>query len=209
MFFFRPYLRWAYKRGIKDVEMLSVKPNFTKNTFSCLLCGVAGEVTAEEFIKFVFSKNPKAQITIIDMGTEQIAAVKKIVDEKYKNYAIKIKQMNALDLTKKFKPNSFDWIETDGFIEYFDKKSLEELLHQWKLLLKKDGFITTRDFASIPPFGFLVDGIRYWFIKKYLTLSGYIHTKKDLQTLFTENDFRFVHGLTPIPTYRRFALVLK
>lgn len=207
LFFFRWYLQWAYKQGIDDAKKLEANTFFTEKNFSCLLCGVSGEITAEEFIKFVITKNPKAQITIIDMGEKQITSIKKLVVKRYKKYSINIKQINALDLHKHFKQNTFNWIETDGFIEYFNKENLQKLLQEWRIILKKDGFITTRDFASIKPFGFIIDTIRYWFIKYYLTLPIYIHTKKQLDNIFKQNKFKFISRFTPLPTYRRYALI--
>lgn len=208
LFFFRAYLQWAYAQGIRDAYSLGVPVKLEKKSFSCLLCGVSGEITAKEFIQFVFSKNKYAHITIIDMGTQQVSAIKKLVQEKYADKHISVRKINALSLQKHFSPQSFDWIETDGFIEYFDKENLAKLLKQWKLILKRNGFITTRDFASTPPFGWIVDFLRYHFIKHYLTLTGYIHTKKELDRIFLEHNFTLHCGNTPLPTFRRYILTL-
>src|ERR1051326_7574102 len=94
--FFRQYLQWSYSQGIKDGEKLGKKIDITKNNFSCLLCGASGEITAEEFIKYVLGQNKKAKITIIDMGDEQVTAIQKLVKDKYTNYTIHVKQANAL-----------------------------------------------------------------------------------------------------------------
>lgn len=208
LFFFRSLIRTGYTRGVGDLAKLGVNVDFTKPGFSCLLCGVSGEITAEEFIEFVFAKNKDARIVIIDYGKDQVEAVKKLVRGRYAGANITVKQMNALELTKNFSPQTFDWIETDGLVEYFSKPDLKKLLTEWKTTLKKDGFITTRDFASSSLFGTLVDKFRMWFIKKHLTLTGYVHTKKELDQIFAAAGFRFVSGPTPVPTFKRYALVV-
>lgn len=208
LFFFRSLIRSAYARGVGDLARLGVTPKFTRSDFACLLCGVSGEITAEEFIEFVLAKNQKAKITIIDYGEEQVAAVQKLVSAKYADRDIAVMQLNALKLTERFGPRSFDWIETDGLIEYFDKPSLKSLLNQWKTVIKPGGFITTRDFASSSLFGSQVDRFRMWFIKKHLTLTGHIHTKRELDEMFTASGFRFVSGPTPVPTLKRYVLIV-
>ncbi len=202
-------LAWFYRKGMDDVKSLGLKPDFNKEDFSCLLCGVSGEITAEVFINFVISKNKQANIIIIDLGEEQVAAVQSLVNRKYKDHNISVKQMNVLDISKHFKPNSFDWIETDGLVEYLDKPGIQSLLTQWKALLRPGGFITTRDFASSSIPGRLLDKFRMWFMKNYLTLNGYVHTKQELDEAFRKIGFIFNSGPTPIPTFKRYALIEK
>jgi len=209
LFFFRKLISSAYARGIKDLKKLGIEADFNKPGFTCLLSGVGGEITAELYIEFVIARNKKAKMVIIDLGEQQVASVKHLVEQKYKGYDITVKRMNVLDIEKNFAAKTFDWIETDGLIEYLDKPQLKSLLRQWKQVLKPDGFITTRDFASNSPFGALVDKFRMWFIKKHLTLTGHVHTKKQLDEIFAQAGFRFVTGPTPVPTFKRYALVAK
>lgn len=111
----RIYLRWAYKKCIEDLNKLNFKPNFNKKDFTCLLCGVGNETTADEFIKFVIKRNSKSKIIIIDIGEEQIKAVERLVKNNYQNLNIKIKKIDALKLDTLLGKYSLDWIETDGF----------------------------------------------------------------------------------------------
>src|SRR5579872_2104529 len=90
------FLRWAYKKGIEDLQKINFQPNFTSTNFQCLLCGVGNEQTADVFITFVTQRNKLAKIWIIDMGEEQIAAVQKLVNQKYSKLNIVVKRMNAL-----------------------------------------------------------------------------------------------------------------
>lgn len=204
-FFWRPYLRWAYKKAFDDAKSLGLTID-RKKDFSCLLCGVSGEITAEEFIKFVHNKSKDAKITIIDFGEEQIKAIEELVESKFKNSDIKVLRMNAMGLGK-FKAGQFDWIETDGFLEYFDQEDLNKLIFEWKRLLKPKGFITTREFATKSILGSLIDLIRIWAIKNYLGGRAYIHTRKDLVYTFQNAGLKFSEGFTPFPTYTRFCLI--
>ncbi|MBI5358889.1 methyltransferase domain-containing protein [Candidatus Amesbacteria bacterium] len=205
--FFPIYLRWAYNQGIKDVESLGKRVNFEKQDFSCLLSGCGNEQTADTFIQFVIKRNKNAKIYIIDLGKEQVKAIKKLVISKYKNFDVVVQQINALDLKKIISPKSLDWIETDGVMEFFDHKSLEKLLQVWHNLLKKDGFITTRDCVTEGKLTPMADFLRINIAYKWLGVKLYAHTKKDYIYFFRKIGFRYFIGDTLLYTYRRFALV--
>ncbi|MBI4225900.1 hypothetical protein HY612_02195 [Candidatus Roizmanbacteria bacterium] len=203
----RIYLKRAYRKCIEGLRQLNFVPDFNKKDFTCLLSGAGNETTADEFIKFVIARNRKAGIIIIDIGDEQIEAVKRLVQNKYQSLNIKVKQINALDLTSFIQKNNIDWIETDGFLEYFNTESLDSLLNVWNKILKKNGFITLREFASDGMIGKLIDYFRLWIAKKWLGVTIYIHTKKGLEDIFKKNNFKFVSGSTLIPTFKRYSLI--
>lgn len=203
----RVYLRWAYRKCIDDLSRLNFTPNFNKKDFTALLCGVGNEATADEFINFVITKNKEARIIIIDIGKQQIDAVTKLVQKKYASLNIKIKQTNALELASFFPNSSIDWIETDGFLEYFDKSNLTTLLNIWRKLMKEDGFITMRECASNGAIGAVIDCIRILIAKKWLGVSLYKHTKKELERILNEHQFLFVSGPTLLPTFRTYSVI--
>ena len=203
----RVYLRWAYNRGIKDLTKLKFKPLFNKKDFTALLCGVGNEVTADEFIKFVVKKNSKAKIIIIDMGEEQINAVKNLVESKYSEVDIQIKKIDALQLNNFISEQSIDWIETDGFLEYFNNKNLVNLLKIWAKILKAKGFITLRDFVNEKSIDKVIDKFRIWLGKKWPGAILFPHSKKEIEDLFKKNSFIFHSDFTLIPTFKRYSLV--
>lgn len=203
----RVYLRWAYRKCIDDLRQLNFIPDFNKEVFTCLLCGVGNETTADEFIKFATLKNKKAKIIIIDIGDAQIKAVKKLIKDKYPSLDIKIKQINALDLTSFIQNNNINWIETDGFLEYFDTAKLHNLLSIWNKILSHDGFITLRETASNGFAGKVIDHLRVWIAKKWLGVTIYIHTRKSLEKIFQKHQFKFISGTTFLPTFRRYSLI--
>lgn len=201
------YLRWAYTRCVEDLKKVGFQPDFRKKDFACLLCGVAMERTAYEFIKFVIARNPEAKIWIIDLGEEQVAAVERLVVEKYRNVDVIVRRINALDLKTLISAGSLDWIETDGFIQYFDSPSLQKLMDVWLYLLKPDGFITFRDFTTGERTVVPADRFRIWLVKVWLKAKIFRHTKEELDSLFAQLNFRKVEGATILPTYKRFSLI--
>ena len=204
---FSVYLRWAYEQGLRDVESLGIQPNFNKMGFSCLLSGCGNEQTADTFIQFMIQRNKNAKIYIIDLGDEQIQAIQKLVALKYNDFSIEVHKLTALDLARIINPKSLDWIETDGFMEYFDHQSLKKLLQIWHLLLKKDGFITTRDCVSEGKLTQVADFFRINTANLWLGVKLFAHTKQDFENLFHTIGFKHFFGNTWLYTYRRFALI--
>lgn len=203
----RFYLRWAYRKCIDDLSKLDFRADFNRQGFTALLCGVGNETTADEFIKFVIRRNKNGKIIIIDIGAEQIKAVTKLVQNKYSSLDITIKQMDALELPS-FLPNkSIDWIETDGFLEYFDKSDLHKLLNIWRISLKGNGFITIREFASDGGIGELIDYFRILIAKKWMGITLYKHTKIELEKTLNEHKFSFISGSTALPTFKRYSII--
>ncbi len=207
--YFQRFLRANYALGLSDLKQFGRDRSFEVKNFTCLLCGVGNEKTAATFIEFVTERNPQARIYIIDLGTEQIDAVKKLVVEKYSHLDVTIRQMNALDLPSFLKVGSVNWIETDGFLEFFSPKQLQQLLNIWHKLLKAEGFVTIREPASSTFLGEMLDQARVTGGKMWLGVVIYIHTLSSLSAQFTRGGFDFVSAATAVPTFRRFTLVKK
>ena len=180
---FQRFIQENYALGVSDLKLLERSIPFSQKNFSCLLCGVGNEETARSYIQFVLKRNPQACIFIIDLGTEQVDAVKKLVDQNFKQYDITIKQMNALNLATWLKNSSLDWIETDGFLEFFSPDKLLQLLKVWHILLKSNGFITIREPASNNNFESFIDICRIKMGKWWLGIKLYVHTLEDLKKI--------------------------
>ncbi|MDA1079934.1 MAG: class I SAM-dependent methyltransferase [bacterium] len=205
---FQRFLRENYALGLADLKLFKRKSPFSAPDFSCLLCGVGNAATARTFIEFVLDKNPKAKICIIDLGTEQIAAAKQVVEQEFSEYNIQVRQMYALELSSWLKPSSLDWIETDGFLEFFSPKQLAKLLQIWHNLLRDTGFITIREPASSNKWEVAVlDVWRLWLAKLWLGITIYKHTLADLEKAFAVAGFTTVSFPTKVPTFRRFTMV--
>lgn len=203
---FKIYLRWSYSRCVKDLSKLKHEANFQRPNFTCLLSGCASPVTASEFITFILKRNPKANIIILDIGQEQTEAIKQLVKMKYPNQNIVIKRGDILNGDNLLR-NSVDWIETDAVLGYFTEGDLQQVLTNWKDWLKKDGFITMREAATSNLVGKTIDLIKIKLARKYFGSLLYRHSKQNLEEAFKQEGFRFVSGITPVPSLRRYTLV--
>lgn len=203
----RIYLRRIYKTSIQDFAKLRFTPNFKGPNFTCLLCGVGNEATADEFIRFVLSRNKLAAIWIIDLGKEQVQAVQDMVKAKYHSQNIQVHQLNALNIGQLFKPKTIDWIETDGLFEFFDNKTLVRLLSEWSRILKPTGFATTRATSTANIFDILVDKFKIWVGDKIVKVKVYTHTRKEMHDNFTKAKLSVVEGPTFVPYFKRYSLV--
>lgn len=204
----RLYLRWRYKQSINDFSQLKFQPDFSKPNFTCLLCGVGNEVTAEEFIKFTLNKNKSPIILIIDLGKEQIDAVQKTVDKNFPDFNIALKQIDALKLNKHIKPHSVDWIETDGLFEFFDNESIRKLLNVWKSLLTIDGFVTITATSSRSKLQEYFDRIKILAGKVWLGVVVYPHTREQMRQNLRSVGFKYIEGPTMIPYFKRYSLII-
>lgn len=203
----RQYLRWAYGQCLEDFKKLNFEPNFSKKDFTCLLCGVGNEVTADEFIRFVLKRNISPNIWIIDLGSEQVKAVKQLVKNNYPNLNIKVKELNALDLGSVIRDGSVDWIETDGLFEFFENSSLRKLLIVWKKILSPNGFITTRATSTDNMIDVFLDIVKIWIGKAWLNVELYTHTRSEMHQHFIETGLSFVEGSAIVPFFKRYAAI--
>lgn len=202
----RVYLKKVYHLAQFDSQKFNIKPLLDRSNFTCFLCGVSGEVTADEFIKFVLKINKNAHIKIIDLGEDQINNVLKLVKSKYSDKNIEVKRVNALNLNF-IKSESIDWIDTDGFLGFFSDKNLLILLKEWKRILKKDGFITFRDLVSNNFVSKIAETLRISITKIYMGITLNRHDKKQLEDILTSLGFIFTNDLSPILILHRYCLV--
>lgn len=203
---FPSYLRWVYQKAVEDSSRFSITPFSLRSQPMCLLCGVAGEITANEYISFVLKTNPNANMIIIDLGKEQVESVKKLVKERYPKENIQVMQANAFNLGF-IKNNSIDWIDTDGFFSFFDQNELQNLFKEWKRILKDDGFISFRELTSGSLFFTIANHLRAFFSKAYMEISLHLHSEKELQGDFRKIGFRSRSGWSPAIALKRYCLV--
>jgi len=199
------YLRWVYKKTIDDPVSLGIKPISKRKEFSCLLCGVSGEITAEEYIKFVLKINSEAKIMIIDIGEDQTGSVQKLVKEKFPKANIIVKRANALDLSF-IKDKSLDWIDTDGFFSFFDEKQLMDLFSEWKRMLKNDGYITFRELVSSGFVSKTINILRAKSSQVYMGIKLNLHSLNELTKKFNTLGFKCSRGHSPILFLDRYCL---
>ena len=206
---FQRFLRRNYELGVSDLALFNKPLSFKRSNFTCFLCGVGNKETARTFIQFVIKRNLKAKIIIIDLGEEQIQEVSKLVSQSFSQYRIEVKRVDALNLLSWLEKSSIDWIETDGFLEFFSKPKLSKLLSIWHSLLKIDGFITLREPASNSWIGSFIDTFRIKIAMRWLGIQIYLHTMQSLNKQFDSAGFQHVSFPTIVPTFRRYTLIKK
>jgi len=126
--------------------------------------------------------------------------------KKYSN-KIAVKKANALHLDF-IKKHSIDWIDADGFLAYFDKEMLVQLIREWKRILKKGGYITFRE-CSGEGFGSLLNKIRLSIGIRWMKIPLYEHTASEIKDIFEKEGFSISSNAAPIPTFDRFIATKK
>jgi SAM-dependent methyltransferase len=202
------YLRWVYNKTISDATKLNAPTVKQRGKPNCLLCGVSGEITAKEYIDFVLRSNKNADITIIDIGENQINSVKKIVEETFPESKILIKRADAVELSF-IKDKSLDWIDTDGFFSYFDNDMLMRLFSEWRRVLKDDGYITFRELTSHNIVSKIANNTRDIFSRLYMNTKLHLHSLNQIEEIIEKAGFKFVRGISPIPFLDRYCLIKK
>lgn len=204
--FWRHYLHVSHVRGFEDAKKLGIKPKIKNSRFTALQSGTAGEITTDEFLKTVYRNDKNAKAIIIDLGEKQISSVKKLVHENYPDKHIEVRQVNALDLHF-ISDKSIDWIETDGFLAFFDQNTLPQLLKEWGRILKDSGFITFRDFASSTFIERLIDKSRIALAKQTVSADLTRRTKIEMDSAFSNAGYKFKFSKTLIPGFYRYFLI--
>ena len=200
------YLISSYRKGVAELAELAVVPDFDRKGFTSLLCGTAGAATSRAFVRYVLSRNRAAPIVVLDRSEIPLEESKRVLDKEFPEAAIAYLRCDARKMP--LKRGSVDYVETDAFLEYFPPQELDLLLAEWSRVLRKDGFITTRAFASDSFFGTIVDNVRLLIAKHVFGVQVYRHTKEVLGTALRRAGFRFViGGNTFLPTFKRFSIV--
>ncbi len=204
----RYYLRWCYKQTIIDSQKAKLKSIHERIRPTCLLCGASGEITAEEFIKFTLKQNLNSNINIIDIGEQQVKKILEIVLKKYTDHKITVKKVNALNLSF-IQNNSVDWIDTDGFLGFFNYDELIGLFKEWKRILKDDGYITFREIIRESLFTSIADSVRNFLSKNYMKIVLNKHTLKEFNGIVNQTGFTYYKEKSIIPGFQRYCLFLK
>jgi ubiquinone/menaquinone biosynthesis C-methylase UbiE len=199
------YLESAYPNCIEDFKELEFKPDFKVNNFTALLCGTGNELTSHTFSNFVFSRNPDAEIWIIDISQERIEQSRKYLNQKLPDKKIKHFIADAQELP--FEDNSLNYIETDSFFQYLSPEMVQNVLSEWNRTLKDDGFITFRAIAGESLYHQLWHKFRELIFKYYIKENFWKHSTDFLHSSFEKNGFRFVRNKVGAPTFWRYAML--
>ncbi len=115
-----------------------------------LLCGSASPYTTRAFARFVGERHHGAHIDVLDISPyalEQSAQFLKARGET-EAVAVDISFVEGDALHMPFADASFDWIETDFFLQFFSAAEKRRLFGEWQRVLRPGGIITTRDWLT-------------------------------------------------------------
>jgi SAM-dependent methyltransferase len=144
----RRYLRRAYADALSRARQQH--PDLVQDrTPSILLCGVGAAGTAEIFCRFALGEFPGAQITLFDLRPEVLEKSQARLNARRIGRAGQITAQAGNALRMPFASASFDWIETDNFLQFIAREDLATLAANWQAVLKPGGLLTTRQFFAL------------------------------------------------------------
>lgn len=202
----RWYLSHSHKKSLDDLASLKVQPSFRKTAFTAMLCGTSGYNTSVNFIRFIHRNNPQARLIVADRNEYPLNETRSRAQRDFPSMDISYIQCDALKLP--LEDASVDYIETDAFLQFFSSGQLPDLLREWARVLKPDGYISTRCFASRTRTGRFYDKLRIR-LGNYLNVRFYVHTFDYLASEMNKAGFVFSASPFVLPTLKRFTLVKK
>jgi ubiquinone/menaquinone biosynthesis C-methylase UbiE len=142
----RNYLRRVYREAFAQARMVQpeifsqIEPHF-------LLCGVGTANTAESFCRCVLEAAPHARITLFDIRTTVLDDARRRLTKRSVGITKQITYQQGNALSFPFAEETFDWIETDNFLQFFSHAELLQLTAGWHKILKTGGVLTTRQMS--------------------------------------------------------------
>jgi len=142
----RNYLRRVYGEAFAQARMAQADI-FSQPEPQFLLCGVGTANTAETFCRCVLQVAPHARITLFDIRPKVLEEAQRRLTKRgvATDGQIIFLQGNALDFP--FAEGTFDWIETDNFLQFFSPAELPPLTAGWQKILKTGGVLATRQMS--------------------------------------------------------------
>jgi len=113
-----------------------------------LLCGTASAHTTIVFVRFVGQHNTQAHIDVLDISHYPLLQSERFIATCPDIDPANVSFVKADALQMPFPDNSFDWIETDFFIQFFSAEEKVVLFKEWYRVLKPGGVVTTRDWLQ-------------------------------------------------------------
>lgn len=136
-----------YLHSLALVERQGWKNPLDRESPRVLLCGTGSALTTVTFINFVHQRNPNAKIFVLDLSSHPLMSSKKKLSERKEEFPYKknVSFIQADAVEMPFFNDSFDWIETDSFLQFFPSSEKPMVFAEWRRTLKKGGVVTTRE----------------------------------------------------------------
>ena len=138
-------LRAFYRTSLRLIDKQGWPDPLAKEMPCVLLCGTASPYTTTTFVRFVRARNSAANITILDISAYSLSQSEHMLRMCPYIDASNISFVEGNALALPCADASFDWIETDFFLQYFSPTERITLLKEWHRVLKPEGIVTSRD----------------------------------------------------------------
>lgn len=113
-----------------------------------LLCGSASPYTTLTFARFVGRRQLQAHIDVLDISPYALDQSARYLKTHQQPETVEIAFVEGDALRMPFADATFDWIETDFFIQFFPAAEKAQIFREWARVLKPGGVITTRDWLT-------------------------------------------------------------
>lgn len=195
----RRYLQRAYDA----VEKLSGDQRYrlpVKNQ-KILLCGVGRAATAEYFCERLHRTAPSAKVTLFDLRPAVLDKAARRIWRRGLKLRIETCAGNALAMP--FADESFDWIETDHFFQFFHRDQLPGIISEWQRLLRPGGRITTRFFTpDLARSDERRRAVSWKFISWVISAPCHLHSTDEIISAFEAKKFSVDARPIPYERYR-------
>jgi ubiquinone/menaquinone biosynthesis C-methylase UbiE len=203
----RAYLRHAYDAA-QQLAQTQRRPFLQTDAPKILLCGVGRTATAFFFCDYVRELFPAAEITLLDQRPDVLEKSLQKIRRHSPAQKIQLTPGDALALP--FADTTFDWIETDHFLQFFSADQLPRLFAEWQRVLRPGGCVTTRHFT--PDKNRPRDRVptAIWkTISRVLSAPCHLHSAAEIQTLLAQKNFTVHTAPFPVrPRHRITSLVV-
>src|SRR5262249_31420296 len=150
-----------------------------------LLCGSASPYTTRAFARFVSGRQRKAHIDVLDISPYALDQSAQFLKARGETAAMDISFIEGDALNMPFADESFDWIETDFFIQFFSAAERCHIFREWQRVLRPGGIVTTRDWLTdgrtLPDR--LMRRTKHWMIRHILGPITYDASAEDVQNM--------------------------
>jgi SAM-dependent methyltransferase len=141
-------LRVFYSASIRLATRQGWPDPLDRTSLRVLLCGSASPHTTRAFARFVSGRQRKAHIDVLDISPYALDQSAQFLKARGETTAMDISFIEGDALSMPFADESFDWIETDFFIQFFSAAERYQIFREWRRVLRPGGIVTTRDWLT-------------------------------------------------------------
>ena len=184
-------LRFFYHTCSRLIATLGWPGPLAKKAPHILLCGTASPYTTATFARFVYQRSKAAHIDVLDISPYALSQSASLLRTYRDIDCSKICFVEGDALHIPLPGASYDWIETDFFMQYFSSQEKATLFREWHRILKPGGIITTRDWLwQKQNFSErVVDRAKNWLIKHILGPTARSARLLELRQLLNKTGF--------------------